>query len=521
MAINKFSRLVATTVSSVVTTVACHVFRFLPLKQSIYCGNPEIMNSYRPSSSRIVDNNEVAIQLPPPVPSKLSLSNNNGNSYNNGRPAENPASAAVGDFNPLNKLNDRIQTIYSKWNTQGAINVANQDVMAEAATALAIHQYASKYPIYIAAGAEFKEAVQAQTCFHEARRADRENRVTYKNAYKEHMAVGVVKQIGYDVKMYVRENKANIIATLGLAIALIVLFVQINAKIADINDNRLTPLVGRVSTVESSAAQAQGKVDTVNAQLDSVQATIVKINAQSAAANASIVAMNQVVNSFNVSSYVTQVNQLTNAGIPQLLSTASSAQQLCTEAQRNFTNMQSVVLQASLNQTAGQLSSLNDRISQSANKSVLLLDLSKFVTSNPAAYANAAWYITNGVIPFNPGTSVGPSNIQCVDGVCTLAGPAAYHLHIDIFALALITNTMSADYGWTLGNGVKIGTYGRLVTSQPYQTVSSAEAFITVPANQTVQVSCTIINFTGPANGLTVYGASLGVPYSSASIVQL
>jgi hypothetical protein len=460
------------------------------------------MNSYRHSSSRVVDNNEVAIQVPLSAPPKLSGNNSNRNGYSNVS-IENPS---AGEYNPLSKLNDRIQTIYSKWNTQGAINAANQDVMAEAATALAIHQYASKYPIYIAAGSEFKEAVQAQTCFHEARRADRENRAAYKNAYKEHMAVGVLQQIGYDVKMYIRENKANILATLGLAIALIVLFVQINAKIADINDNRLNPLASRVATVESSAALAQGKVDTVNAQLDSVQATVVRINAQSAAANASILAMNQVVNSFNVSSYITQVNALTNAGIPQLLSTASSAQQLCTEAQKNFTTMQAVVLQASLNQTKNLIQQIN-------NKSAVLLDLS----ANP----NGVTLSSYSLLPFVPVFNTGVA-IRCSSGNCVLVGPGVFHLTMEI-AVAPNSGPAGAgwDYCWTIQAGTPpclgVGGHGTLYSG--LDSPISAEAFVSLSSNQTLQVYTSLLLTVGSAAHTSVTGGDGS--FNRASVVQI
>jgi hypothetical protein len=376
--------------------------------------------------------------------------------------------------------------------------------------ALAIHQYASKYPIYIASGSEFREAVQAQTCFHEARRADRENRAQYRKAYKEHMAVGTLQQLGYSIKMYVRENKANILATLALAIALVVLFVQVDSKITDISNNRLDPLGLRVSNVETSAAQAQVKVNGVNAQLTIVQTAVSAINTQTALANVSILAIQQVVNTFNVSNYIAQVTQLSNAGIPQLLNTASSAQQLCSEAQKNFTNMQAVVLQASLNQTKSLLQQSNNN-----NKSAVLLDLS----ANPNGVTLASY----SLLPFVPIFTTGGA-IRCSSGSCILQGPGVFHLNMEITASPYTAPaSFGWNYGWTAQPGVApcLGVCGHGTLFSGYDSAIAAEVFLSLVSGQSIQVYSSVLLYVGGANAGHTMGLGGDGSVVRASIVQI
>jgi hypothetical protein len=437
--------------------------------------------------------------------------NDNNNDINNGIINNNDNRNK--SFNPSVKFNEKIEGIYAKWEKQGLVNAANQESMAEAAVALAIHQYASKYPIYIASGSEFREAVQAQTCFHEARRADRENRAQHRKAYKEHMAVGALQQLGYSIKMYVRENKANIFATLALAIALVVLFVQVDSKITDISNNRLDPLGLRVSNVETSAAQAQLKVNGVNAQLTIVQTAVAAINTQTALANASILAIQQVVNTFNVSNYIAQVTQLSNAGIPQLFNTATSAQQLCGEAQKNFTNMQAVVLQNAVNQTKYLFELFSNK---SNNKSLVSLALS----SNPSGVTIGS----NINIPFVSNVVIG-SSIHCYTGYCSLQGPGTFLLSLKLFSMAYSPPaSYSFNYGWTQKPGVPpcIGNCGHLSTLSNWDTDIDAGGVIRLQANDTMNVYASGLDYYGNSNEAYIYsGSGTNGVFSTASVIQI
>ena len=64
----------------------------------------------------------------------------------------------------LSILEERINSIYSEWDKAGLVQLTNKDEMANAATALALHQFTQKYPLKIGPDPTiYSRAVTTQT----------------------------------------------------------------------------------------------------------------------------------------------------------------------------------------------------------------------------------------------------------------------------------------------------------------------------------------------------------------------
>jgi hypothetical protein len=432
-----------------------------------------------------------------------------------------------GDLPGDSRFVARINSIYTKWSKDGHINELNKDEMAEAATAFAIHQYAQKYPLEIGAGPQYSKAVQAQTLFHECRRADVSNRADYRKHYKDHVHSSWYNQLGYSIKSYVRSNKANIFSTVGLIIALIILFYKIDSQVSDIQKNQLDPLSDKVTNMQTLTNQATAQVNGALSQMTSLQSGLSGFGDQLAIANSTIqlslknmnaqleqgaVSINLLQDSLsrlNITEYLDKLYVLNqdfnlysgrvNSSqllVESLSASATLSSQLCTDASGAYLNISTNLLNTIKPALDLAVSSLNISLSQVQNEtnrqknmSIVLFALSPLQNSSDP---NGVFFLpsvsVSSTLPFVPIFSYGKS-VQCFSNYsCVLVGPGVFYLHISFATYPSPNGAGSFYFGWkdTAANGF-LGTAGFAVADYSNEGTSS-ESFVSLSPSQSMMI---------------------------------
>jgi conjugal transfer/entry exclusion protein len=434
------------------------------------------------------------------------------------------------------RLAARIDAIYNTWTKAGHINAANQEEMEEFATAFAILQYNQKYPLEIRSGPQYSKTVQAQTLFHNCRKANKSNIDDNRKYYKHHVHASWISQLGYSIKNYIRNNKGNILSTLGLIIAMIVLFYRIDAQVSDIEKNRLDPLSSRISGVE----------DTFNAQLFTLQSTlssfsnqllvanetISQVNSQGQQASASINSVKTALTQLNITQYSDQLASLQSATSSLEKNITSSAQLirslddianvsvgLCSDSISNFHILNYTLYTQLMSSTTPLIASLQNQIDNQKNMSVVLLDLTLWQSKSgtnifypsPAAFS---------IIPFAPKFAYGKA-IQCFANYsCSITGPGLFRLSVSLLSFAP-TNALGGFYfGWKDVNATTfLGTGGFALRNDPNEGETGSEAFVNLLSSQTMLVAATSVVGSGTLPG--IYGADSVATLNRAVIEQL